>query len=256
MLQKHSLLWHYLWVAPNVLLLVLGVVTWKRGMAKRMPAFLAFACLSAISELAVYAVDVIPSVSAWTFWRVYWASLIVEGLLKFALIGEIFGGVFGSYPSIARLGKLLIRAVGVVLALVATLAASYAPQDGRFGIISGAHFLDQTIYLIESGLLVFIFVFASHFRLSWTREVFGIALGLSMSACVHLATWAALANAGLPDGTRVLLVLLNMTTYHISVLVWFYYLLIPQKVAVKSAVPLPENDLAVWNRELERLLQQ
>src|SRR5438309_1316994 len=136
MLQKHSFLWHYLWVAPNVLLLVLGFVTWKRGRARQIPVFLAFACLSAISELAVYAADVTPSVTASTFWRIYWASLLVETLLKFALIGAIFAGVFGSYASIARLGKLLIRAVGVVLVLVATLAAAYAPRDGRYGIIS------------------------------------------------------------------------------------------------------------------------
>jgi hypothetical protein len=256
MLQKHSLLWHYLWVAPNVLLLVLGFVTWKRGTAKQIPAFLVFACLSAISELAVYAADVTPAITGWTFFRIVWAILIIEAVLKFALIGEIFARVFGSFASIARLGKLLIRAVSVVFALVATLAAAYAPQDGRFGIISGAHFLDQTIYLIESGLLVFIFLFASYFHLSWTRAVFGISLGLSISACVHLATWAILANGGLPDPKRVLLVFVNMATYHLSVVVWFYYLLIPQKVAVKCAVPLPENNLAVWNRELERLLQQ
>lgn len=256
MLQKHSFLWHYLWVAPNVLLLVLGFVTWKRGTAKQIPVFFAFACLSAISELAVYAADVIPSVTGWTFWRIVWASLVVEAVLKFALIGEIFAGVFGSYVSVARLGKSLIRAVGVVLVLFATLAVAYAPQDGRFGIISGAHLLEQTIYLIESGLLIFIFLFASYFHLSWTRTVFGITLGLSTSACVHLATWAILANGGLSDPERVLLVLVNMATYHLCVVIWFYYLLVPQNVAVKSAVPLPENNLAVWNRELERLLQQ
>jgi len=47
-----------------------------------------------------------------------------------------------------------------------------------------------------------------------------------------------------------------MGTYHACVLMWFYYLLVPEKVVTKSAVPLPENNLAVWNRELERLLQQ
>jgi hypothetical protein len=47
-----------------------------------------------------------------------------------------------------------------------------------------------------------------------------------------------------------------MGTYHICVLIWFYYLLVPQKVAAKPAVSLPEDNLAVWNRELERLIHQ
>jgi hypothetical protein len=258
MLQAHSFLWHYLWIAPNVLLLVLGFVAWKRGMAKQLPAFLAFTFLSAICELVVYTADVMPShfVSEGMFWKIAWASLLVESVLKIALVGEIFAHVLGSYTSVARLGKILIRAVGGALILVATLVISFAPQDGRFGIVSGAHMLDQAIYLVESGILLFTFLLTSYFRLSWPREVFGVALGLSISACLHLATWAVLANAGLPDSSRVLLVFLNMATYHVCVLIWFYYLLAPEKVVAKTAVSLPENNLAIWNRELERLIHQ
>ena len=47
-----------------------------------------------------------------------------------------------------------------------------------------------------------------------------------------------------------------MATYHLCVFIWFYYLLVPAKATVKPKVSLPENNLAVWNRELERLLQQ
>jgi len=73
---------------------------------------------------------------------------------------------------------------------------------------------------------------------------------------VHLATWAVLANTNLSTANRHYLDFLNMATYHACVLIWFYYLLVPQKAVIKSAVPLPENNLAVWNRELERLLHQ
>jgi hypothetical protein len=47
-----------------------------------------------------------------------------------------------------------------------------------------------------------------------------------------------------------------MATYHVCVLIWFYFLLVPKKPAANVAVPLPENNLEVWNRELERLAQQ
>jgi len=205
-------------------------------------------------QLIVYVADVAPAVSGEVFWRVFWGGLLVEALIKFALVGEIFGHVFGRYDSVARLGKRVIRGVGVALVLIATMAAAYAPIDNpNYSIISHAHILDQTIYVIECGLLLFIFLFAAYFKLAWGDASFGIALGLGISACVHLATWAVMANGRMAD-ERHLLDFLNMATYHVCVLIWFYYLLVPQKTAVKPAISLPENSLGVWNQELERLL--
>jgi hypothetical protein len=256
MLQAHSLLWHYLWIAPNLLLLFLSALMWRRKLHKEFPIFLIFAVAVAIEQLVVYAADVIPAVGAATFWRVFWAGLLVEALVKFALIGEIFGLVFGQYDSLASLGKKAIRGVGFVLVLMATIAAAYAPIDNpMFSYISRAHLLDQTIYVIECGLLLFIFLFAAYFKVSWNNASFGLAFGLGISACVHLATWAVMANGGMMN-QRHLLDFVNMATYHICVLIWFYYLLVPHKIATTSAVSLPENNLAIWNQELERLLHQ
>jgi hypothetical protein len=257
MLQAHSILWNYLWVAPNLLLfsLALAFLFWKRG-TRQFTAFLAFAFLGASGQLVVYLADVLPFVTAGTYWRINWANLVLEGILKFAVIAEIFGCVFGSYPHLARLGKLLIQVLGAVLVFAAALAAAYAPKYVFFEITTVANLLEQSVYFVESGLLLFIFVFASYFRLQWNRPIFGIALGLSISACVHLATWALMANGGMPNSKRILLIFLNMATYHVCVLIWFYYLLVPQKVTAKPAVPLPDHDLKMWNRELERLLQQ
>jgi hypothetical protein len=252
MLQAHSLLWHYLWVAPNLLLLILGFILWRHGIARKFAAFFAFAVLSAIGQLSVYAADVLPFVTPGAYWRVVWTDQILEAILKFVLIAEIFAILFDSYASLARLGKSLIRVLGAALILIAAVAAAYSPSYE----LAATSVPNQTIFLVESGLLVFVFLFSSYFHLSWPRQLFGIALGLGISACVHLATWALISNAGLQYSGRLLSVFLNMATYHVCVLIWFYYLLVPQKTVAKTAVPLPENNLAVWNRELERLLQQ
>lgn len=256
MLQAHSFLWHYLWVAPNILLILLALLIWKRGLSRQFPVFVSFALLSALGELGVYTADVVPTITPQTFWRIDWASLLIEGPLKFLLVAEIFANVFGSYASLARLGRFLISGAGIVLVLTAAVAAAYTPKDGLFGIVAGAHLLEQTVYLVESGLLVSIFLFAAYFHLPWNRRVLGIALGLSFSACVHLATWAIMANGAAPN-SRSVLDFVNMATYHACVLIWFYYLLVPQKVSSPATTQaLPENNLDLWNRELERLLQQ
>lgn len=269
MLQAHSFLWHYLWVAPNLFLVLLAVMLWQRGVARQFPYFFAFATLSALGQLAVYFADVLPFVSPKMYWRVDLTDLVLEGVLKFALVGEIFARVFGTYSSLARLGQILIRAVGAILVLAAAVIAAYAPKYELFGVISGAVLLEQSTYLIECGVLTFMLAFAAYFHLSWGRRPRGITIGLGVSACVHLATWALMANGGLPNSKRIILVFLNMATYHVCVLIWFYYLLVPQSVS-NHVVPSPylpegpsplgeaarEGDLEVWNRELERLIHQ
>jgi hypothetical protein len=256
MLQAHSLLWHYLWLAPNVLLLTLAFLTWKSGLRKAFPAFFAFSVISPLSQFALYIADVAPFITAENFWRVDWASLLIEGPLKFAVVAEIFARVFGSYDSLARLGRLLIRGVGIALALAAALAAAYAGKDSLFEIIAGAHLLEQTIALITTGLLLFIFVFSAYFTLRPSRPVLGIALGLTITSCTHLAIWAVAANTTLQSEKRVVLDFVGMVSSHIAVLIWFYYLIVPRDVGATPVIPLPENNLDVWNRELERLVHQ
>lgn len=261
MLQAHSLLWYYLWVAPSILLLGLSFLMWRRGLHATYPFFFAFAIVSAVEQLTLCAADQIPSVTPEAWWKIFWAGLLVEALVKFAVVGEIFANVFDAYSSVANLGKILIRVVGAALVLAAALAAAYAPKDSPFGLINGAHILQQTVFLIETGLLVFIFLFAAYFHIQAAREVFGIALGLAISACVHLGTWAVLANLSLPASKRILFDFVNMATFHGCVLVWCYYLLVPHRVAVKppdsSPHPLARPpELEVWNAELERLLHR
>jgi len=255
MLQAHSFLWNYLWVAPNVFLWALAVVLWRRGLARQIPAFFAFAILSAAGGLAIFVADVLPSVSPLNFWRIDWICLLIESFLKFIVIGEVFSRIFSPYPTVSRMGAVLVTAVGSALVLLSGAVAGLAHGDSTFRIVAGAHLLEQTVFFVESGLIVFIFLFTAHFRLSWDRISFGILLGLGISACAHLATWAVIANARPSERIRTLLAFVNMATYHFAVLIWFYYLLKPGKVALKSAPALPENNLALWNRELERLLQ-
>jgi len=256
MLQAHSFLWNYLWVAPNLLVFALGILLWKRGFSRILPLFLAFAILTPIGDLATFLADVIPSVTPETFWRLFWVELLLESMLKFLVIGEVFSRVFSPYPSIGRLGKVLVSGFGAVLVFVAAAMAGFAKGDSVIHIIATAHLLEQTVFIIESGLIIFLFVFAAYFHLSWDRLSFGILFGLGISSCEHLATWAIIANTSPSEHVRTLFAFLNMAAYHAAVLIWFYYLLVPGKAPKKSTIRLPETNLAVWNREVERLLHQ
>ena len=255
MLQAHSFLWHYLWLAPHVLQAALAVLLWWRGLHKQFPVFLAYLIFQSIEEFILYGMDISLTVSGQSFWRAACVGTVIEGLLKFGVIGELFLHLLRPWPALGKLGNRLISGTGAVLVLLAVLAAAYAPIDNpQNAIISRAHILQQTLYVVQCGLILFLFLFAAHFRLAWNIRTFGIALGFGVVWCEHMGTWAVAASGALMD-KRGLLDFLNMATYHVSVLIWFYYFLVPQKSATTSAVSLPENNLAIWNRELERLLQ-
>ena len=255
MLQAHSFLWHYLWLAPHVLQAALVVFLWRRGLHRLFPVFIAYTIFEALEEFTLYAMDVLPSVSGDTFWRAFCAGLIVEGVLKCGVIGELFFHLLRLRPALAKVGSRLISGFGAVLVLLATLAAAYAPIDHtRYILIYRAQLLLQSLYIVGCGLVLFLFLFAAYFKLAWNHRVFGIALGFGILFCEHLAAWAVMASGAWVD-SRHLVDFLNMATYHLCVLIWFYYLLVPHKSATTSALLLPENNLDIWNRELERLLQ-
>ncbi|HVI78002.1 MAG TPA: hypothetical protein VM715_07530, partial [Candidatus Acidoferrum sp.] len=227
MLQAHSFLWNYLWVAPNLLLFALGILVWLRGLRRQLPAFLAYAVLSSISGLALFAADVIPSVSAVNFWRIDWLSLSVETFVKFVAIGEIFSRVFNPFRSISKLGKYSVSAVGAVLVFGATFLAAISPGDSTLRLISGAHLLELTVYIVESGLVLFIFLLVAYFRTPWDRVSFGILVGYGVSSCVHLSLWAIMTNAAPTAHQRTIFDFVNMATFHVTVLIWYYFLLVP-----------------------------
>jgi hypothetical protein len=256
MLQPHSLFWHYLWLGPHVLQIALAIYLWRRGLHKAFPVFFTYLIFEAVEEFTLYAMDLLPSVSVRTWWIAFSVSLVVEGLIRIGVIGELFFHLLRPRPALAKVGSSLLSCIGALLVLLAAAAAAYVPIGNPLSAIgSRAYVLQQTLYLIECGLILFLFLFCSSFRLRWDRATFGIALGRGISSAVHLSTWGFLTNGGLVE-SRYLLDFLNMATYHLCVLIWFYYLLVPRKSVVKFEVPLPENHLDSWNRELERLLQQ
>jgi hypothetical protein len=256
MLQPHSFLWHYLWLAPHVLQLVLVILLWRRGLHRLFPVFFAYLIFEAIEEFTLYGMDLLPSVSGEAWWSAFCVGLVVEGALKLGVIGELFFHLLSSRAALAKVGSRLISGAGGFLMLLAVLAAAYVPTDHPKYIWTYRSYLFlQSFYMIEGGLILFLFLFAAHFKLSWNHRAFGIALGLGVLTCEHLGAWALTASGTLAD-KPYLLDFPNMATYHLCVLIWCYYLLVPQKSAETCPVSLPENNLAIWNRELERLLQK
>jgi hypothetical protein len=193
MLQPHSFLWHYLWVGPHVLQLGLAILIW-RSLGKSFPVFLAYLVYGAIEAFTLWTLDVLPSVSAVVYWRTCYAGAVIEGLLTFAVIWELFSHLVRARPAEAMLGKRAIILTGAALALLAALAAADTPKLRlQLMLVSRVYVLLMALYLVLSGMLLFLFLFAAYNELTWDRRALGIALGFAIAWCEHAGTWALIA---------------------------------------------------------------
>lgn len=275
MLQAHSPLWQYLWVAPNVLGLGLAIGMWRRGLRKQYPLFFSFLVIGGIDQVCLYFLDLSPRVSGTGWWSAFWAATIIEALLKFAVVAELLHHLLQRWPSVATLVRNGVSAAGVVLVPVAAVAGAFSAPDNTHWLVGGAHVLLETIYISQAGLIVSMFLMAFFLHIPWDRYTFGIAFGFAIVWCEHLAVWALVAGGVARNKNWVDLA--NSATYHVTVLIWCYYLLVPHKVAQpKDHEPQPpeyppaeppsassggspqnhEENLNDWNRELERLIHQ
>jgi hypothetical protein len=235
MFHPHSLLWHYLWVGPHVLQLLLAVLVWRKGFHRLSPIFFSYLIYEGIEEIALYLIDVLRVGSYQFWWHSCFAGMLVEGLVKLAVVWEVCHHLTRHRKATARSSNRLLALTAVALIALSAFAAAHAPNVAKPLFVAQVHILAEMVYIVMSGLWLFTFLFAARFRLAWTRHDLGIALGGAISACVHLGTSGLFANNGrLPKG--YLLDFLNMATYHAVVLIWFYYLLPPPALSLAATI--------------------
>jgi hypothetical protein len=287
MFQSHSLLWHYLWASTDILLLLLAGIIYRRSLQREFPVFLTFAVVQGIAGLALYFMSVAywsfkpPLITGEFWWQANFVHLLIEMVLKFALIGEILSQVLHPFPALSKLGKSMVRVVGPALVLTATAVVALSRPSQFAPVVAISHSLDLADFVIECGLLLSIFLFAAYFHLTWGRLAFGIALGRGIAASVQLGTWALWSNFPITFHQWIAADFVNLGVYQISVLIWIYYVLTTPKATLthklgegddhnderdsggpdssghdSSGEDERRDDLVVWNRELERLLKR
>jgi hypothetical protein len=250
-MYPHSFLWHYLWIAPHALQIMIAIVMIRRGMFREYPLFFAYTVFQIVEGGTLFVLDHIDAVSPDQYWLTHRVCQMFDAALRFAIIFEIFSSVFGNYPGLKQLTRILFRGATIVLLFAAIVVAARAPDDGTLAILSRVHLLNLSVDVMQSGLLLLLVGLASYFGLSWRSPAYGFAFGLGILASVDLATEAVRVwSRPAADFDLV-----TMATYHCCVVIWLVYVLAPE-MARRAAKELPENNLEQWNAELQRLLLQ
>jgi hypothetical protein len=271
-----QVLWYYLWIAPHVLLVVVFLVMVLRGLHRQFPMFF----LYTISETFQFGLLFFAylhhdrsSNFGIEYTRFYSIGFLLSTVVRFGVIYEVLSHLLSSYPRLKSSSRWLLRAVTSALLLVAigvaisirgvsallllgkVAAAIVSTGHADYPLLlSAEQVVDQTVSILQCGLLVFLFLFSRYFTLSWRSPVFGIALGVGIFASVRLVLSAIRLRVG--NSGHLSLTLLDMGTYHLCVLIWLFYMLAPERPPKYNSKNLPEHDLDTWNQELRRLIQK
>ena len=235
----------YLWIAPNVLCALAVVPALRRKCYDRLPWFFFNLCYFPLQAAAGIALIRFPLV----YRKFVLFSILASAAIALAMIYELAQKLILSHSSLAHLLRPLPRWSAAVLVLLATLAAAlFYPrvQTGQLAMT-----LSVSTNLIAVGLLLTLVLVAHTVGVSWSTLAAGVALGLGISATGELAGSALFGQPGkaiLGDGIR-------LGSWHVCVLVWFVYLLLPEKAVSTSEAVVQMSQLEPTSQELHRLFQ-
>jgi hypothetical protein len=243
-------IFQYLLIAPRVLLVVVAIALCRRGLYRQFPIFLAYIAQEIVQSIVLVAMIESASTTREEYTIAYSLGYAISTAFRFGVLYEIFANVFRNYAALERLGKPLFQWATIVFLLIGFCLAAYTGVHGP-QLLFVEHLFDRTTSILQCGLLITLFMFASHLGLSWRSHVFGISLGIGINASADLAASAIRSQTGLTYQTP--LNYMVMAVYQCCVLIWIFYLFAPERSYAPAA--LPQHDLESWNLELERLLK-
>jgi hypothetical protein len=147
---------------------------------------------------------------------------------------------------------MLFRWAFVVLVMVAIVSAN-RPSLTSSGLITAVLVLERSVRIVQCGLVVFLFMFASTLALSWRHYVFGVALGFGFFAAVELILAAVRVQVGpAADQTYIML---KPAAYAFSTIIWMTYVVAPtpKPFAVKAMF---NHQVEEWNETILSLLSR
>ncbi len=211
-----------LWIAHPVLQIAVGATMFRRKLHRLFPVFFGYLGFQILAFCFLFPMFK-WGVSYPAYFYVYWSFSAIDLILGFMIIHEIFLNVFRPYHTLKDLGTVMFRWAALVMLLVAfVVAASNSGQD-RAPIIQAILTVQRCVRVAQCGLVLFLVVFSRYIGISWRQPSFGIALGLGLSACVELGTFALYAGGSL---SQVSIHEISLTVDNVAIVIWFAYLLL------------------------------
>ena len=223
-----------LWAVHPILEGAVAFSLWRRKLHKEFPFFFAYLLTQIIMFCVLFP---IYNWSSDTFWGNYWFYLdwgttAVGIALLFKVLHEISMDVFRPFPTLKDLGTVLFRWAALVMLLVGVVVAASASSN-ILGIQQALDAVQRCLFLAQTGLVLFLLMFAWHLRLHWRHRSFGLAVGFGLVAATQLVMGALVSNKSAHVTDHAAAVVIS-SCYDLSLLVWFGYCWINIPVAMMA----------------------
>jgi hypothetical protein len=242
MSQIFSSAYYPLWVAHPAMQVALAIVMWRRKLLRIYPFFSAYI----ISEVMLFLVLFINENNPDVYFYLYWIGAGISAVLGFKVIHEVFSDVLRPFHALRDFSSMLFRWAGLVVMLIAVMAAIGSTNTGLGSLGVGLLTLERSVRVMQCGLVLFLLMFSRYLGSSRRHRSFGIALGFGIFAVVEFVL-LGMQFARLIDHTT--LNLLNMAAYDAAIVIWLVYLIAPAPKPVPAMLLQPQR----WDLSLGEL---
>ena len=247
---SHSFLWFYLWVAPHLLLAVVAAVMLRSRRHREFPVFFSYLLFEILQFCILFAMSRrLILVSVPTYVEIDLLGRAGSIAFRFGMIQEMLEAPVAHCAPLRTTMARMLRCAAAVLALLATVFIGSAYSWSVCAMIFPAYAINQTLNILQCGLLVLVFLWHRYLGLKMQYFVVGIALGMGLVAGLE-PLLHALKDFRAVDSQVV--DLLQMGAYHVSVLIWLYFASVREEVTSASALA-SFPDARKWAGELERI---
>ncbi len=235
----------YLWCAQPVLQSAVAAVLWRRKLHKQFPVFFSYLLVQVAFFLVTY--PLFGRSVFWYFW-LFWFGQVLNAILGFKVIHEIFLDVFRPYRALQDLGTPVFKWAGAVMLLVSVVVAA-SNSFSQSPLIHAVTTMQRSVRTVQFGLILFMVIFSRFLGVSRRQLSFGIALGFGSFAGAELMLLAVYSGKFIGHNHFNFL---NMLCYDLSVLTWLVYAWAAKLVRERAVNPLQTQR---WERSLTDLQQ-
>lgn len=248
----------YFDIAPYLLLFAALVVFLKRKLRRQHPFFFAFMLFQlgyfAIGTAAyVYALSDPGRLTHFYQWVVV-IGLPISAAFELGVLHELSDQLLLSHLKFGGRFPAFLRWTAASLLILASVISALMATGGMARVTAVFQALNFSSHLIEIGLLLALLLFTRVLGISWRSLPAGVALGLGISAAAEMAASALISQLG--PKPFVTVDFIRTAAYFVCVLVWFIYILIPEKREAFSGTRLQVSDLEVHLQDLQRMVKR
>ena len=223
---------------------------WRRKAHKEFPYFFAYL----LAQIAMFCV--LFPISNWAsagfmqrYWYyLNWGTTAIGIALLSKVLHEISMDVFRPFSTLKDLGTVLFRWAALVMLLVGVVVAASATSN-ILRVQQALDAVERCLFLAQTGLALFLLMFASHLRLRWHHRSFGFALGFGFMATAQLIMGALLLN-GTNYVSDALAWVILPSCYDIALLIWLGYCWVDSPVSLSESTRVKTQR---WDRGLTEI---